>query len=424
MKLRDRFFIAVIPVLAFTLSIFGTVLMQIVFQAQLHGEQKALMHKLNSTAYSIQAVWTNYALQGCTVPIDELVNEENIILCTSELPVDSIIYMKGNRIFGEIGVRLGNVEYMLSCTEDMEPMLNQWYYILKMFRTVYTSMLCVSGYILFRIAHHITYPLQTLTSVSQKLGMGGLNARVEFPDGANLPREIETLKEAFNTMAEALSLQFESRERFVADITHEIRTPLTSIMTNADMIRTGVLARDEMQQLAHDIIHESKRLNRISEIMTEWILLSREKPPMGEICISYLLCDAAERFPFDKIKVCAHQNGYVYGNQTLLSVLLSNLIRNAMNAGAQNIELEGIPVDVDTFRIVVSDDGCGIAEEALKHITEPFYRVDKSRSRAQGGIGLGLTLCREIAELHHARLLFLSAPGVGTKVMIDMERRR
>lgn len=73
---------------------------------------------------------------------------------------------------------------------------------------------------------------------------------------------------------------------------------------------------------------------------------------------------------------------------------------------------------------MVSDDGCGIDKEALKHITEPFYRVDKSRSRAQGGIGLGLTLCKEIAELHHARLHFLSTPGVGTRVMIDVERKR
>ncbi len=398
--------------------------MQVVFQAQLQGEQKALAHKLNYAAYSIQAAWTNYALQGLTVPIDELVNEEDILLCASELPVLGVTYTEGTQIFGERGVRLGNTEYRLSGAADIEPMLNQWHSILKTFHILYADVLCISGCILFQIAHHITYPLQTLTSVSQKFGMGRLDARAELSDEESLPYEIEALKEAFNTMADALSLQFESRERFVADITHEIRTPLTSIMTNADMIRGGMLAGDEMQQSAHDIICESKRLNRLSEIMTEWILLNKERPPMGEICISYLLCDAAKCFSFKGIKVCMHQDGYIYGNQTLLSLLLSNLIRNAINSGAQNIELEGSPVDANTFRIVVSDDGCGIDKEALKHITEPFYRVDKSRSRAQGGIGLGLTLCKEIAELHHARLHFLSTPGVGTQVMIDVERKR
>lgn len=92
MKLRDRFFLAILPVLAFMLSILGTILMQVVFQAQLQGEQKALAHKLNYAAYSIQAAWTNYALQGLTVPIDELVNEEDILLCASELPVLGVTY--------------------------------------------------------------------------------------------------------------------------------------------------------------------------------------------------------------------------------------------------------------------------------------------------------------------------------------------
>ena len=104
-------------------------------------------------------------------------------------------------------------------------------------------------------------------------------------------------------------------------------------------------------------------------------------------------------------------------DETKLSLALSNLVENAIkynkDEGWVHVSLN---VDHKYFYVKVEDSGIGIPEESQEHIFERFYRVDKSRSRAQGGAGLGLALCQAIGELHHGQLIFESTPGKGTVV--------
>jgi len=107
----------------------------------------------------------------------------------------------------------------------------------------------------------------------------------------------------------------------------------------------------------------------------------------------------------------------------LVKTLLINLWDNARKAGAKRILVNSVMLP-DGCRFAVKDDGQGIPPEALSHLTEAFYRVDKSRSRALGGVGLGLSLCQEIAALHNGEIRFESEPGCGTTVTVDLKGGR
>ena len=106
-------------------------------------------------------------------------------------------------------------------------------------------------------------------------------------------------------------------------------------------------------------------------------------------------------------------------NKTLVELLLSNLTENAIKACRNGGKVELSAYELDSSAVIcVKDSGVGMTKEQLDHITEPFYRIDKSRSRAEGGTGLGLALCVTIAEAHGARLQFASVPGKGTQVSL------
>jgi signal transduction histidine kinase len=107
------------------------------------------------------------------------------------------------------------------------------------------------------------------------------------------------------------------------------------------------------------------------------------------------------------------------GDPLLLSLLFDNLTDNAVKSGATRVTLS-----CGEGEVSVTDDGRGMTAEQLAHITRPFYRTDKSRSRGEGGTGLGLALCKQIALCHGAELSFTSETGKGTRVKVIFERRR
>ena len=110
----------------------------------------------------------------------------------------------------------------------------------------------------------------------------------------------------------------------------------------------------------------------------------------------------------------------VFADGMLLETLLSNLVDNAINAGAKNISLSAARENGRVL-LSVTDDGCGMDEETLLHAEEPFYRADKARSRAHGGAGLGLSLAARIARLHDTRLFYESEKGRGTRISMPLK---
>ncbi len=274
-------------------------------------------------------------------------------------------------------------------------------------------------------ARLLTRPMAALSRASRAISQGDLTARA--PEGGD--DEIGALSREFNDMAESVEKsveltreEAEKKERFMGYFAHEMKTPMTSVIGYADLIRSGMLEGEEAKDAAGTIFSEGKRLESLSAKLLELLVagrdgLSLEPCRPGELVRDYVKRNApltAEK-GIELTEAC--EEGTAMLDAVLFLSLLGNLAENAARAltGGGHIRL-AVNMTEDGFLLSVRDDGPGIPEEALAHLTEAFYRVDKARSRKNGGAGLGLTLCERIAELHNGGLSFRSEPGKGTLV--------
>lgn len=209
---------------------------------------------------------------------------------------------------------------------------------------------------------------------------------------------------------------------------HELKTPMTSIIGYADLLRSQSLEGQEAQEAANYIFSEGKRLEALSLKLLDLLLIRHQDPTLGEADPAPLL----ERLTAHLQPVYREQGiilqarcetGLCRLEPDLFSSVLTNLLDNARKAldRGGNIFVLGRQTQAG-YQIQVLDNGRGMPEEAIRHLTEAFYRVDKSRSRAQGGAGLGLTLCSRILEFHGGTISFASRQGVGTCVTVLLPR--
>lgn len=247
--------------------------------------------------------------------------------------------------------------------------------------------------------------------------------------------EIGELIGDFNLMTEAVRQKVElleevagQRKSFIDNMTHEMKTPLTSIIGFSDLLRSARLDDESIHDFAESIYKEGQYLKSISSKLMDIILLKREpecKPVNIEELFEEITAAVQPIAANRKIQFYARATDYVItGDKELLKSLFYNLIDNAVKASqpGKKIYLRA-RTDLDgTLSVSVEDQGHGIPEEELKRIFEPFYRVDKARSRAYGGAGLGLALCSEIAEVHRAELSITSKVGKGTTVTVTFPR--
>ena len=224
----------------------------------------------------------------------------------------------------------------------------------------------------------------------------------------------------------SLEADMQRQESFMGAFAHELKTPMTSIIGFADLLRQGNLD-ENTRIMAADYIHsEGRRLERLSFKLLDLLLLSKDEITLKPVWIGTFLSDV-ERAMAPNLKgknirlVCRAEQQRVLLEPDLVKSLLYNLIDNASkamdNGGIIAVHAALIPGGCQ-FQVV--DNGRGMEQEALTRITEAFYRVDKSRSRSQGGAGLGLSLCKRIAQLHSGNISFASEPGKGTRVTVNL----
>lgn len=243
--------------------------------------------------------------------------------------------------------------------------------------------------------------------------------------------EIGRLAEDFNWMAGAMNRQMEQlkdqvrrQEAFTAAFAHELKTPLTSIIGYADTIRLVELTREETDQCAGYISSQGKRLQSLSYKLLELAMADKQEIDFRPIAVSQLLEEVGRILlpSLKKKKVrleLALEEGVIWGDRELLVSLFVNLGDNAGKAApsGSSVRIEGQAFE-NGYRVFVEDHGRGVLPEELPRITEAFYMTDKSRSRKEGGAGLGLALCRKIVELHGAFWKFESEPGEGLRVTV------
>lgn len=213
------------------------------------------------------------------------------------------------------------------------------------------------------------------------------------------------------------------QSRFVADLTHELKTPLTSMIGYADLLRSGTLDDARRRTAADAIYHESTRLESLSQQLLALQGLQKNGIALQAVDVAAVFHDVARSLPNAPLTLDAPAGATVQADRVLLADLLRNLAVYALHASTPGNTVRLICTDAGNgWRLAVIDTGCGIPAEAVPHLTEPFYRVDKARARADGGSGIGLALCAEIAAAFGTKLNFASEVGAGTTVSLTLPK--
>lgn len=288
-------------------------------------------------------------------------------------------------------------------------------------------MTVLVGAVILVVLFFVMRNMQKLSRATRQFARGRYDTRVDIRSGD----EIGTLASDFNWMANAMNTQMvqlqnevQRQEEFTAAFAHELKTPLTSIIGYADTIRQMELSAEETDMCADYIYRQGKRLQSLSYKLLEMTLAGQQEIMYREIYMPEFLDEVkktVEQSLLEK-KLTLHveaQGGVIYGDRELLGSVFINLIDNARKASAEGkrIWVYGRAVP-GGYTVTVEDEGRGVTPEELSRITEPFYMVDKSRARKEGGAGLGLALCRKIIDLHQGSWQFESEPGKGMRITV------
>lgn len=265
-------------------------------------------------------------------------------------------------------------------------------------------------------ARSIIRPLKELTA---NLDRPEVKATSEY-------KELVPFLQTIRTQHENILRAVKMRQDFTANVSHELKTPLTAISGYSELMETGMVQGEEVQHYAKEIHHNS---NRLLALINDIIHLSEMDRVEYEVVMQQVNLSELVQNNLESLKVSAEQRSVslryvgepavVYGNIGLLEELLWNLCDNAIRYNKENgmvkVQVEKTKEQVN---LIVSDTGIGISAEHQDRIFERFYRVDKSRSKETGGTGLGLAIVKHIVAQHDAELFLESNPGAGTKITI------
>ncbi len=277
----------------------------------------------------------------------------------------------------------------------------------------------------FIIKNH-TNPIKRLNMATKKISNGAFNERV------NIKRndELGELSNTFNAMADSIEekiseliSQAEKRQQFIDNLAHEMKTPLTSILGYSEFLQNAMSSEEERIKAASYIHRSAKQLSILSTQLLDMAFLSNDELKLSELKVKDLL-DALKNIVMPLLQhkhLClkiSNELEIIRGNESLILSLLTNLVENAIKASeeTETIEIKVFANKNPVFEII--DYGCGMTNDELSKILDPFYRVDKSRSKESGGAGLGLSIVKKIADLHNAKIEISSQVGIGTKVRV------
>ncbi len=282
------------------------------------------------------------------------------------------------------------------------------------------------GYLLARRA---LAPVEQIATAANQIDARRLGERIDVP---NPDDELGKLAGTLNVMFDRLERSFKEMQRFTADASHELRTPIAVIRAEAEVALSKPLADPEKQDLLGSILEECHRLTWITD---QLLTLSREdagiaQNPREFVDLSRLAAEVADTMrPLADAKELQLQTvldgrAFVHGDLARLRHVIYNLLDNAIKYTAEGGSVEVVVAQSDSsVRLEVSDTGIGIADEHLPHVFERFYRADKARSRAAGGTGLGLSIVQSIVAAHQGKVDVTSKLGEGTRFIVEIPQK-
>ena len=282
------------------------------------------------------------------------------------------------------------------------------------------------------ISGMLTRPVKALTQTIRRMGKGDLSARVNVRTSG----ELKELAESYNAMAEQIEHLDKSRSQFVANASHELKTPLATMkLLLENMLYQPDMPQELRTEFMQDINHE---IDRLSGIITDLLTLTQMDSHSSPLRVTKVDLSALTEETVHTLQIAAEQKGQTLtadiapgitldGDSGKLMQIFYNLTDNAIKYTPENGHIAvRLAQSGANVLFAVTDDGIGIPEEDQKHIFERFYRVDKARSRATGGTGLGLSIVRQLAAMHGGTVSVSSQPGQGATftVTLPMDAKR
>lgn len=272
------------------------------------------------------------------------------------------------------------------------------------------SLLGLTLFVLYILIRRMFRPIELISQHVDRIGAGELDEALEIRG----EDELAQLAQGINQMSRQIKSMLESKAALLLAISHELRSPITRMRVNLELLDDSDIRNSlvedirEMEHLVANIL-ESERLN------ANYAPLNRVEMDLAKAIEDII----SEFFPTQNIKR-ELAPVTVFLDEIRIRLLIKNLLDNACRySTSKKIAVEiDLMLEGDSLTIQISDQGPGISKEDLQHITDPFYRADSARQRSTGGYGLGLYLCKLIAEAHGGSIEIQSRPGKGTRVIV------
>lgn len=335
------------------------------------------------------------------------------------------------RLFVASIVTFEQQDLIFVTSNDISDIFASYNHQLRYAKFICIALSLVCSIILLILVKFLLRPLEYLNRTTHAIASGNYSQRINV----KTHDELGMLADSMNIMADSVEENVsqlkevaENRKEFINNLSHEMKTPLTSILGFADIIRIKRnITAEELSDYSSIIFDEAKRLKNLSGKLMELITI-------GETNLEFIEIETTELFsqidllmqPIMKnnemLLETSCDNCIIRVDLELFKSMLLNFIDNAVKASSKDsmIQLKGNFAG-ESFTICIIDTGIGISKSELNKITEPFYMVDKARSRKAGGAGLGLALCKSIAEIHEADFKILSEINKGTTVKLSLK---
>lgn len=301
----------------------------------------------------------------------------------------------------------------------------------KTLRSTFTGValmvLVIGAIIILLVSGKIVQPLLRMIRITQRISEGKHDWELQTR-GSD---EIAQLSHAINRMSANIQFYKQQRRQFLADISHELRTPLTYMIGYSEVLLNGLVSKEDDQKRYLNLIYsQSIQLQRLVQDLFE---LANIEQGSFTLALSRTSIDKIMQNTLGLMAESIQQTGitlryspsqiplYVEGDERRLQQVIVNLLENARNYTPNDGAISISTYEEDIYCVIeITDTGIGIPAEDLIHIWERLYRVDKSRSRETGGMGLGLAICKEIVELHQGHIQVVSTKGIGTTFRVRL----
>ena len=314
-------------------------------------------------------------------------------------------------------VRLKNGDVM-RLAQEASNIWSVYFRSMPLIMLLAAAMACVSLYLAHLLTARLVQPIERMTA-----HLNNVSGVARYP-------ELEPFMDMIEQQHEEILRSANMRVEFTANVSHELKTPLTSISGYAELIESGMAQGEQAKTFAAEI---HKSANRLLTLINDIIRLSQMDAPMPDLKFEPVDLAQIAANTFEQLEMSARKAdvtlqldakpAMVEADRQMMDELLYNLCDNAIryNVHGGSVKLEVRPIR-DKVIVCVQDTGIGISPENQEHVFERFYRVDKSRSKATGGTGLGLAIVKHIAVKHNAQIELESELGRGTKISVIFER--